>query len=66
VTELERAVELTGGDPVISEHLGDTYLLMDDKQRALQLFEEAVAQEPREGEQPKLLEKLETLQRELR
>src|SRR5512147_3326686 len=27
LSELERADELTGGDPVISEHLGDTYLL---------------------------------------
>ena len=66
VQELQRAVELTGGDPVISEHLGDAYLLMDDKQRALEKFEEAVAQEPREGEQPTLLEKLDTLQKELR
>ena len=66
VQELQRAVELTGGDPVISEHLGDAYLLMDDKQRALEKFEEAVAQEPRDGEQPTLLEKLDTLQKELR
>ena len=52
--ELKRAHELTGGDPVISEHLGDTYLLMNDKERALENFEEAVTLEPREGEQPKL------------
>jgi tetratricopeptide (TPR) repeat protein len=63
--ELERAHELTGGDPVISEHLGDTYLLLDEKQRALERFEEAIRLEPREGEQPGLLEKYETLQREL-
>jgi tetratricopeptide (TPR) repeat protein len=65
-SERQRAHELTGGDPVISEHLGDTYLLMDDKERALENFEEAVALEPREGEQPELIEKLENLQRELR
>jgi tetratricopeptide (TPR) repeat protein len=64
--ELQRADELTGGDPVVSEHLGDTYLLLDQKKRALDKFEEAVRQEPREGEQPHLLEKLETLQHELR
>jgi tetratricopeptide (TPR) repeat protein len=64
--ELKRANELTGGDPVISEHLGDTYLLMNDKQRALDNFEEAVTLEPRDGEQPKLMEKLENLQKELR
>jgi tetratricopeptide (TPR) repeat protein len=64
--ELERAHELTGGDPVISEHLGDTYLLLDEKRRALEKFEEAIRLEPREGEQPDLLKKFEALQRELR
>jgi tetratricopeptide (TPR) repeat protein len=64
--ELHRAHEMTGGDPVISEHLGDTWLLLDDKEKALEQFEDAVRREPREDEQPKLREKLETLQRELR
>ena len=64
--ELERAQELTGGDPVILEHIGDTYLLLDDKERALKRFEEAVHMEPRESEQPDLVEKLEALQKELR
>lgn len=64
--ELYRADELTGGDPVVSEHLGDTYLLLDEKQRALEKFEEALRLEPRENEQPNLQEKLETLRRELR
>jgi tetratricopeptide (TPR) repeat protein len=63
--ELERADDLTGGDPVVSEHLGDTYLLLDEKQRALDKFEEALRLEPRFGEQPDLLQKLETLRREL-
>jgi len=66
LSELERAHELTGGDPVISEHLGDTYLLLDQKERALEKFEEAIRLEPREGEQPDLLEKFEHLRRELR
>ena len=64
--ELERAQELTGGDPVILEHIGDTYLLMEDKERALENFQEAVTMEPRESEQPDLVEKLESLQKELR
>jgi len=64
--ELERADDLTGGDPVVSEHLGDTYLLLNEKQHALEYFEEALRLEPRFGEQPDLLEKLETLRRELR
>jgi tetratricopeptide (TPR) repeat protein len=64
--ELLRAQELTGGDPVVSEHLGDTYLLLNEKQRALEKYEEAVNLEPREGEQPDLLEKLEALRREIK
>jgi tetratricopeptide (TPR) repeat protein len=62
--ELLRADDLTGGDPVISEHLGDTYLLDDQRRRALDHFEEALNLGPREGEQPDLHEKLETLRRE--
>jgi tetratricopeptide (TPR) repeat protein len=63
--ELERADDLTGGDPVVSEHLGDTYLLLNEKENALEHFEEALRLEPRFGEQPDLLEKLESLRREL-
>ena len=63
--ELLRAQELTGGDPVVSEHLGDAYLLLDQKQRALQKYQEAVELTPREGEQPDLLQKLEALRREI-
>ena len=63
--ELERAHELTGGDPVISEHIGDAYLLMKDPRRALDKFEEAMLMGPRTNEQPNLHEKLETLRREL-
>ncbi len=65
LAELERADRLTGGDPVISEHLGDTYLLLDQKQAALEHFEEALSLEPREGEQPQLLRKFEDLRKEL-
>ena len=51
---------------MISEHLGDTYLLLDEKERALEKFEEAIRLEPRESEQPELLQKFESLRRELR
>lgn len=64
--QLERARDLTGGDPVISEHLGDAYLLLDEKVRALEQFEDAVRREPRLDEQPLLREKLQALQHELR
>jgi tetratricopeptide (TPR) repeat protein len=65
IQTLERAAVLTGGDPVISEHLGDAYLLRADRQGALRHYEKAVELEPRKGEQPHLFEKLERLRREL-
>jgi tetratricopeptide (TPR) repeat protein len=65
LTELERAAEITGGDPVISEHLGDAYLLKGDKAAALRFYEEALDHEPREGEQPELRGKVERLRGEL-
>lgn len=63
--ELEKAAKLTGGDPVISEHLGDVFLLQGDRARALELYEEAWEAGPRPLEQPNLEEKLEKLRREL-
>jgi tetratricopeptide (TPR) repeat protein len=65
IRELERANELTGGDPVISEHMGDVYLSLGLKERALKSYEEALALEPRDDEQPALREKHERLRREL-
>jgi tetratricopeptide (TPR) repeat protein len=63
--QLTLADELTGGDPVVSEHIGDVYLLLDQRQRALEHYEEAVDQGPRPEEQPDLLDKLERLRRAL-
>lgn len=63
--QLLQAAELTGGDSVVSEHLGDVLLLRGDKRGALDYYEEAVTLEIREEEQPDLLEKLETLRRDL-
>lgn len=65
IDELERAAELTGGDPVISEHLGDVYLALGDKERALEYYEEAEALDPRHDEQPDLDQKLRRLREEL-
>jgi tetratricopeptide (TPR) repeat protein len=61
---LHRAAELTGGDPVVSEHLGDAYLLLDEKEHALENYEQALELVPRDGEQPDLMKKLEGLRRE--
>jgi tetratricopeptide (TPR) repeat protein len=65
IQELEKALQLTGGDPVISEHLGDAYLLLPDKKRALERYREAIRLVPRESEQPLLRSKYEELKREI-
>ncbi|MCP5065567.1 MAG: tetratricopeptide repeat protein [bacterium] len=62
---LEKAVRLTGGDPVISEHLGDVFLLEGNRGGALERYEEAIRLGPRDNEQPGLFEKLERLREEL-
>ncbi len=65
IDNLNRAVELTGGDPVISEHLGDVYRLLRDPEQALRFYEEAASMGPRNAEQPDLHKKLEQLRKEL-
>ncbi len=62
---LMQAAEMTGGDAVVSEHLGDVLLLRGDKAGALDFYEQAVDLEMREEEQPDLLDKLERLRRDL-
>ena len=62
---LTLAAELTGGDPVVSEHLGDVYRILNEKQRAYEFYRQAVEMDHREDEQPNLLEKLDDLRREL-
>jgi predicted negative regulator of RcsB-dependent stress response len=49
----------------VSEHLGDVYLLLEDRKRALDYYEEAVELKPREDEQPDLMEKLDQLRGEI-
>lgn len=62
---LTLAAELTGGDPVVSEHLGDVYRILNEKRRAYEFYRQAVEMDHREDEQPNLLEKLDDLRREL-
>ena len=63
VVQLKRAAERIGGggDPVISEHLGDAYFLLGRRREALQMYEEALRQKPRQDEQPDLRGKLDRL-----
>jgi tetratricopeptide (TPR) repeat protein len=63
--QLLQAKELTGGDSVVSEHLGDVLLLRGDDVGALDYYEAAVEMEVREAEQPMLMEKLDRLRRDL-
>ncbi len=63
--QLFHAAELTGGDPVISEHLGDVHMALDDRTRAFEFYQEAVRLEHRQEEQPNLIEKLEALRLEI-
>ncbi len=63
--KLLEADRLSGGDPVISEHLGDVYAALSDKKAALSSYERAISQGPRSGEQPELTRKLERLRGEL-
>jgi len=63
--QLRLADDLTGGDPVVSEHLGDVHLLMEERDRALEYYERAVLQEHRVDEQPELLDKLDRLRTDL-
>ena len=64
-SELLRAAELSGGDPVISEHLGDVYRALGRRQEALNRYEEALRQGPRPGEQPDLESKRDKVRHEL-
>jgi tetratricopeptide (TPR) repeat protein len=63
--ELSRAAQLSGGDPVISEHLGDVHRLLDQPRRAYDYYEEAIRLEPRDSEQPDLRRKRDELRIEL-
>ncbi len=62
---LTLAAELTGRDPVVSEHLGDVYRILNEKRLAYEFYRQAVEMDHREDEQPNLLEKLDDLRREL-
>ncbi len=47
---LEKAVELTGDDPIILEHLGDVYLQMNDKENALKYYQESLRKKTEDTE----------------
>ncbi|MEE3327194.1 MAG: tetratricopeptide repeat protein [Myxococcota bacterium] len=61
VEQLVLAIELTGGDPVVSEHLGDVYLQMGLPNQALQYYEEALQLRPQGIGKPELQKKIDGL-----
>jgi tetratricopeptide (TPR) repeat protein len=63
VKELEKAVQLADSDPVISEHLGDAYLALDEKRRALESYRKAL--EGKKSGAETLIGKFEKLRLEL-
>jgi tetratricopeptide (TPR) repeat protein len=63
VKELEKAVQLADSDPVISEHLGDAYLALDEKRRALESYRKAL--EGKKSGAETLIGKFEKLRMEL-
>ena len=56
--QLVLAIELTGGDPVVFEHLGDVYWQMGRPGQALKRYEEALELRPQGAGQPELQEKI--------
>jgi len=58
VRHLEEAEEYAAEDPLIKEHLGDAYLKADFKDKALEMYEKALALEPGKDELKKKIEML--------
>ena len=58
VEKLERAVELTGNDPTIQEHLGDTYRRMGREAEARRIYQTASESAPSGQQQQRLQDKL--------
>ncbi len=65
VVELEKAMQLTGGDPIITEHLGDAYLALDEKRRALESYRKALDLRRSDDDVSALHDKVERLMLEL-
>jgi Flp pilus assembly protein TadD len=61
VSELERAVNLTGNDPTITEHLGDAYEKVGKVRDARHEYEDALVKAQEAGQIGRLKQKLATL-----
>jgi tetratricopeptide (TPR) repeat protein len=61
VEELERAVDLAGDDPTITEHLGDAYRKIGKTREAHQLYQDALSKAKETDQVERLKDKLQVL-----
>jgi len=61
VEELERAVDLAGDDPTITEHLGDAYKKIGKNREAHQLYQDALSKAKETDQVERLKDKLQVL-----
>lgn len=65
VEQLERAVELAGDDPTIIEHLGDAYEKVNQVDRALGRYREALKRSTEEEQIDRIREKIQRLEKKV-
>ena len=65
VEQLERAVELTGDDPTIIEHLADAYVKIGKVEWALGRYKEALTGTKEEEQSKRIREKIELLEKKI-
>lgn len=63
VEQLERAVELTGDDPTINEHLADAYRKVGRELEALQLYREALSSSTDDDQRRRIETKVRAVER---
>ncbi|MDO9110962.1 MAG: tetratricopeptide repeat protein, partial [Desulfatirhabdiaceae bacterium] len=60
---LEKAVKLIPDDPTILEHIGDTYLKLDNPLKALEYYRLSMAKKEKEKEKNDLSAKIQELEK---
>ncbi len=61
---MEKAHRLVPEDPIITEHLGDSYLKLNKKKEALRMYQRALELKPKKEQEAILRKKIEELKRE--
>ncbi len=60
--ELEKANQLTPDDPIVTEHLADSYFKLSKIQKAMDFYERALKLEPKSDQIERLKTKIQELQ----